>query len=98
MRSSGPRASKYRWSWYSHTNPEAQPPTYDEADSGAQPLVSDDGNVSLAVNGEIYNHRILRKSFKTPYNFKTKSDCEVIIPLVCEQGRPHFWILILTFG
>jgi asparagine synthase (glutamine-hydrolysing) len=38
--------------------------------------------VSLAVNGEIYNHRILRKSLKTPYNFKTHSDCEVIIPLV----------------
>lgn len=38
--------------------------------------------MSLAVNGEIYNHRILRKGLKTPYNFKTHSDCEVIIPLV----------------
>jgi len=51
-------------------------------DSGAQPLVNDEGTVSLAVNGEIYNHRILRKSLKNPYNFKTHSDCEVIIPLV----------------
>ncbi|KAK2764006.1 asparagine synthetase [Arachnomyces sp. PD_36] len=55
-------------------------------DSGAQPLVNDDGSIALAVNGEIYNHRILRKSFKTPYNFKTHSDCEVIIPLYQEYG------------
>lgn len=52
-------------------------------DSGAQPLINDDETVSLAVNGEIYNHRILRNSLKNPYNFKTHSDCEVIIPLVC---------------
>ncbi|OJJ44746.1 hypothetical protein ASPZODRAFT_134859 [Penicilliopsis zonata CBS 506.65] len=55
-------------------------------DSGAQPLVNDDGSLALAVNGEIYNHRILRKSLKTPYNFKTHSDCEVIIPLYMEHG------------
>ncbi|KAK5044970.1 Asparagine synthetase [Exophiala bonariae] len=54
-------------------------------DSGAQPLVNDEGTVALAVNGEIYNHRILRKHFKTPYNFKTHSDCEVIIPLYLEH-------------
>ncbi|KAH8428786.1 asparagine synthetase [Aspergillus melleus] len=52
-------------------------------DSGAQPLVNDDGSLALAVNGEIYNHRILRKQLKTQYTFKTHSDCEVIIPLVC---------------
>ena len=50
--------------------------------SGAQPLLNKDGSLSLAVNGEIYNHRVLRKQLKTPYDFKTQSDCEVIIPLV----------------
>lgn len=50
-------------------------------DTGAQPLVNDEGTIALAVNGEIYNHRILRKHLKKPYNFKTHSDCEVIIPL-----------------
>jgi len=50
-------------------------------DSGAQPLVNEDNTIALAVNGEIYNHRILRKHIDTPYNFKTHSDCEVIIPL-----------------
>lgn len=59
-------------------------------DSGAQPLVNDDETLALAVNGEIYNHRILRKTLKTKYNFKTHSDCEVIIPLVCDYGR--YWI------
>jgi asparagine synthase (glutamine-hydrolysing) len=53
-------------------------------DSGAQPLVNDEGTIALAVNGEIYNHRILRKHLKVPYSFKTNSDCEVIIPLYQE--------------
>jgi asparagine synthase (glutamine-hydrolysing) len=55
-------------------------------DTGAQPLVNDEGTVALAVNGEIYNHRILRKHLAKPYNFKTHSDCEVIIPLYEEYG------------
>ncbi|KAI5291373.1 asparagine synthetase [Ascosphaera aggregata] len=55
-------------------------------DSGAQPLVNDDSTVALAVNGEIYNHRIVRKELKTNYNYKTHSDCEVVIPLYLEHG------------
>ncbi|KAH8730114.1 asparagine synthetase [Phaeosphaeriaceae sp. PMI808] len=54
-------------------------------DTGAQPLINDEETVSLAVNGEIYNHRVLRKGLKKPYNFKTHSDCEVIIPLYLEH-------------
>ncbi|KAL8797335.1 MAG: hypothetical protein Q9195_000489 [Heterodermia aff. obscurata] len=54
--------------------------------SGAQPLLNEDGSLSLAVNGEIYNHRVLRKQLGKPYNFKTQSDCEVIIPLYTEHG------------
>lgn len=52
------------------------------AESGAQPLTNADDSIVLAVNGEIYNHRLIRKSLKEPYHFKTHSDCEVIIPLV----------------
>ena len=51
-------------------------------DTGAQPLVSDDGKIILAVNGEIYNHIPLRASVGPGVKFKTNSDCEVIIPLV----------------
>ncbi|KAH8709100.1 Asparagine synthetase [glutamine-hydrolyzing] 2 [Beauveria bassiana] len=50
-------------------------------DSGAQPLTNADESIVLAVNGEIYNHRLVRKSLEEPYHFKTHSDCEVIIPL-----------------
>ncbi len=49
--------------------------------SGKQPLVSDDGKIILAANGEIYNHKTLRAQFDGKYQFKTGSDCEVIIPL-----------------
>ncbi len=54
--------------------------------SGKQPLVSDDGKIILAVNGEIYNHQAIREEFKGKYNFKTMSDCEVIIPLYKTYG------------
>jgi len=50
-------------------------------DTGAQPLVSEDRKLVLAVNGEIYNHIALRKEFGKDVKFKTHSDCEVILPL-----------------
>lgn len=53
---------------------------------GAQPLVSDDETLVLAVNGEIYNHRALRQRCGD-YAFRTDSDCEVILPLY-RSGAP----------
>ncbi|CAG8959693.1 hypothetical protein HYFRA_00001598 [Hymenoscyphus fraxineus] len=55
-------------------------------ESGAQPLTNADQSIALAVNGEIYNHRLVRKNLETPYHFKTHSDCEVIIPLYMKYG------------
>jgi len=52
--------------------------------SGAQPLRSRDGELALAVNGEIYNHRELRAA--SSYDFTTGSDCEVINALYRDQG------------
>lgn len=52
---------------------------------GAQPLHSDDGNLTLAVNGEIYNHRSLEGALRKPYAFQTGSDCEVINALYAES-------------
>jgi len=54
-------------------------------ESGAQPLTNADDSIILAVNGEIYNHRMIRKHLKNTYHFKTHSDCEVIIPLYQEH-------------
>ncbi len=54
--------------------------------SGKQPLLSPDGKLVLAANGEIYNHRVLRKQFEGKYNFQTESDCEVILALYQAKG------------
>src|SRR5690606_23338295 len=45
---------------------------------GAQPLLSADGGLALAVNGEIYNHRELEQALGDGYAFQSGSDCEVI--------------------
>ncbi|GGD55940.1 asparagine synthase B [Muriicola marianensis] len=54
--------------------------------SGKQPLISQDGTLILAANGEIYNHRELRKQFTGKYQFRTESDCEVILALYQKKG------------
>ncbi|MGD0582742.1 MAG: asparagine synthase B [Bacteroidales bacterium] len=58
--------------------------------SGAQPLHSEDGDLILTVNGEIYNHLELRKNLKTDYKFLTNSDCEIILALYREKGTGFF--------
>ncbi len=58
--------------------------------SGKQPLFTKDGTVSLAVNGEIYNHLEIRKQYADSYEFTTKSDCEVILALYCDKGANFF--------
>jgi asparagine synthase (glutamine-hydrolysing) len=54
--------------------------------SGKQPIYSADGRYVLAVNGEIYNHKQIRKRYEGKYNFQTQSDSEVIIPLFMDKG------------
>jgi asparagine synthase (glutamine-hydrolysing) len=54
--------------------------------SGGQPLYSKDRSLVLGVNGEIYNHRELRKPLEDKYEFQTQSDCEVILALYQEKG------------
>ena len=54
--------------------------------SGKQPILSEDGLKVIAVNGEIYNHKELKKTSTSSYNFRTESDCEVILALYEEKG------------
>jgi asparagine synthase (glutamine-hydrolysing) len=66
--------------------------------SGKQPLLSEDKQLILAANGEIYNHRELRKQFEGKYNFQTESDCEVILALIRKgliySDEMYFWFYI----
>jgi asparagine synthase (glutamine-hydrolysing) len=57
-----------------------------DVDTGAQPLTSESDSNILAVNGEIYNHQALAENLPQNYAFKTRSDCEVILPLYRDQG------------
>lgn len=53
---------------------------------GSQPLLSEDGALVLAVNGEIYNHQVLKNELREPYAFQTASDCEVVSALYREHA------------
>ena len=57
-----------------------------DPESGKQPLFSVDGKQILAVNGEIYNHKEIRKQYEGKYEFQTGSDCEVILALYRDKG------------
>lgn len=65
--------------------------------SGSQPLFSPDGQVVLAVNGEIYNHKELRNSLPN-YQFSTQSDSEVVLALYLEKGPAFVEELNGIFG
>jgi len=54
---------------------------------GEQPLVSEDGAVTLIANGEIYNHRALRAGLEQRgHRFATGSDSEAILHAYEEHG------------
>ena len=59
---------------------------------GAQPIRSQDGELVLAVNGEIYNHRELERRLANPYRFTTGSDCEVLNALHRDGEAPEAWL------
>lgn len=58
---------------------------------GAQPLTSEDGRVHLVCNGEIYNHRQLRRELEARgHRFATGSDAEVALHAFEEEGTSSF--------
>lgn len=61
-----------------------------DLESGDQPIVSLDGNMVLAANGEIYNYIELRKELlQEGCRFKTRSDSETILHAYASSGA-HF--------
>jgi asparagine synthase (glutamine-hydrolysing) len=55
---------------------------------GRQPMANEDGSVWAAVNGEIYNHRALRRGLEAQgHRFATKSDAEAVVHLYEQRGE-----------
>lgn len=58
-----------------------------DIETGEQPLVNQNNDIALLVNGEIYNHQTLEASEITDYAFQTKSDCEIILALYSQDHQ-----------
>lgn len=58
----------------------------DLSNKAMQPMVSEDGNVYLLFNGEIYGYNNLKNILRKKYNFETTSDTEVIMKAYLEYG------------
>jgi asparagine synthase (glutamine-hydrolysing) len=59
-----------------------------DLETGDQPVVSDDGQVHLVMNGEIYNYPALRGQFVADgYRFRSHSDTEVVLAAYLKWGK-----------
>jgi len=62
-----------------------------DANHGHQPMVSDNGRVGIAYNGEIYNFRQIRRELEEQgYKFQTDCDTEVFLTLFLRDGEACF--------
>lgn len=59
----------------------------DLSDYGKQPMVSDDGMVTITFNGEIYNYKEIKENLiQKGHFFKSSSDTEVLLHAYLEFG------------
>lgn len=54
--------------------------------NGKQPISSQNEQIIVACNGELYDYKRIRSEFAGDYKFKTDSDSEVLIPLYLKYG------------
>src|SRR3954471_6934931 len=70
-----------------------------DLEHGDQPIATEDGAVTVAQNGEIYNHAELRRELEARgHRFRTRCDTEVIGHLYEEEGAGAFERLGGLFG
>lgn len=63
----------------------------DLSENGHQPMNSDDGEITITFNGEIYNFKTLRKQLENEnVSFKSNSDTEVILKGYQKWGNSVF--------
>jgi len=59
----------------------------DLSSAGHQPMYSNDGRYVLIFNGEIYNYIELKEELSSFYDFKTRTDTEVILAAYSRWGQ-----------
>lgn len=58
-----------------------------DLETGSQPIISEDGTVTVVVNGEFYGFEEIRKGLEhRGHRFTTKSDSEIVVHLYEEMG------------
>ena len=65
----------------------------DLSERGHQPMLSNDGNLVIAYNGEIYNHLEIREKIGDSYSFKSNTDTETILAGYQKYGTDLFGML-----
>src|SRR2546426_7590260 len=86
LRHRGPDANGIK-SWPQATLVHTRLSIIDLTPAGAQPMANEDGTVWTVFNGEIYNHRELRRNLeKQGHVFRGHSDTEVLPHLYEEEG------------
>jgi asparagine synthase (glutamine-hydrolysing) len=59
----------------------------DLSENGRQPMTNEDGSIWITYNGEIYNHRMLKRQLEASgHRFRSQSDTEVILHAYEEWG------------
>ncbi len=59
----------------------------DLSEQANQPMFSENKEISIVFNGEIYNYKEIKEQLQNKYNFQTNSDTEVIIYAYKEWGK-----------
>tara|TARA_Y100000310_G_scaffold345408_1_gene464649 strand:- start:1410 stop:3131 length:1722 start_codon:yes stop_codon:yes gene_type:complete len=59
----------------------------DLSEAGHQPMESQDGRYVISFNGEIYNYLELKEMLSSKYQFKTKTDTEVLLAAYQLEGE-----------